>query len=102
MEAECLPNRLIAGDNAKMLVEWPPRGPNAGVQFSFLQIIKHRLFLLWVSIYELEDLGSCAVLTRLAVLNIMRHPHPHPHPRSPIRGPHLGRSRTARAVQPCV
>ena len=50
--------------------------------------------------HELEDLGSCAVLTRLAVLNIMRHPHRNPH--SPIPGTHLGRSRTARAVQPSV
>ena len=24
-------------------MDWPPRGPNAGVQFSFLQIIKHRM-----------------------------------------------------------
>ena len=26
-----------------LVVDWPPRGPNAGVQFSSLQIIKHRM-----------------------------------------------------------
>jgi hypothetical protein len=52
--------------------------------------------------HELEDLGSCAVLARLAVLNIMRHPHPHRNSCSPKPGTGLGRSRTARAVQPSV
>ena len=58
MEAECLPNRLIAGDNAKMLVEWPPRGPNAGVQFSFLQIIKHRMVTKNLTAFSVMGLNS--------------------------------------------
>jgi hypothetical protein len=26
----------------RLVVDWPPRGPNAGTKFSFLPIIKHR------------------------------------------------------------
>jgi hypothetical protein len=55
-------------------------------QFSSLQIIKHRMvtknfsgfFLLWVSIYELEQFGSRAVPAHLPVFNIVRIPIPVP------------------------
>jgi hypothetical protein len=77
-------------------------------QFSSFKIIKHRMvtknfsgfFLLWVSIYELEQFGSRAVPAHLPVFNIVRNPNPNPCSRKP--GTRRGPSRTARAVQSCV
>jgi hypothetical protein len=40
-------------------------------------------FLLWVSIYELEQCGSRAVPAHLPVFNIVRNPNPNPCSRKP-------------------
>jgi hypothetical protein len=37
---------------------WPPRGPNAGVQFSFLQIIKHRMVTINLTAFSVMGLDS--------------------------------------------
>jgi hypothetical protein len=102
------PSRAIERPSNAAYFHGPPPGPNGGVKFSFLQIIEHRgnKKLTAFSVvgldaqerHELEEFGSCAVLARLAVFNIMRDPHPHPNS-GRKRGALRGQARTARAVQ---
>jgi hypothetical protein len=110
------PSRAIERPSNAAYFHGPPPGPNGGVKFSFLQIIEHRgnKKLTAFSVvgldaqerHELEEFGSCAVLARLAVFNIMRDPDPNRHflqrhqRRRPgtLRGP----ARTARAVRSSI